>query len=371
MNLEYVATCLLGVEGLVKDELKEIGAKNIQPQNGRVFFEGDERILIRANLYSRFAERILIHMGSFKAFSFEELFDKTINLPWETIIEKDGAFPVKGSSLNSKLSSVPACQSIIKKAIVKRLQSKYDVPWFTESGAEFKVQFLIMKDNVSLMIDTSGAGLHKRGYRQNSIIAPIKETLAATMVKLARVNRYSRLIDPMCGSGTILIEGAMMALNIAPGLSRRFISQRWKLIPKQLWEEERAYAKTQINYDVEFEGIGYDIDNEAVKLTLENAKKAGVDSKIKVEQADFKDFNLKWDKAKVICNPPYGERLMDIDEAQRLYKLMGDKFKTHRGYSYYVISPDEDFESYFYRKADKRRKLYNGMIKCQFYMYFK
>lgn len=372
MKLKYVAPCLLGIEGLVKNELVKMEAENIEPQNGRVFFEGDEHILARANICSRYSERILIHMGTFRATTFEELFNKTIDLPWENIIEKDGEFPVKGSSLNSKLSSVPACQSIIKKAIVKRLQSKYDVPWFKETGSMFKIQFLIMKDTVSLMIDTSGAGLHKRGYRKNSIEAPIKETLAASMAKLARVNRFSTLIDPMCGSGTILIEGAMLAMNMAPSINRKFTAETWRLISNSVWTDERQKAKKEINYDVQFTAYGYDIDEEAVELSRDNISKVeGLSSKITVERADINKYRDDFDKAILICNPPYGERLMDVDNARELYKIMGRKMQPKQYHSYYIISPDEEFEKCFGRKSDKRRKLYNGMIKCQLYMYFK
>lgn len=371
MKFKFVAPCLMGIESLLRDELIALGAKNVEATNGRVFFEGDERTMVRTNICLRYAERVLIEMGNSKALSFEELFNFTASLPWESIIPIDGAFPVKGRSVNSKLSSVPACQSIIKKAIVKRMKSRYEVPWFKETAELYQVQFLLMKDTVSLMLETSGVGLHKRGYRTNSNIAPIKETLAAAIVKFAGVNRHSTLIDPFCGSGTLLIEGAMLAMNMAPGINRSFAAEKWRRVDKSFWQQERKAAERNINYDVDFRALGTDIDERAVCLTLENSKRAGVEMKIEARQEDFKHFSLNEQRATVVCNPPYGERLMDEQQARDLYKMMGKKFDRRSGYSYYIISPDEYFEKCFGVRADKRRKLYNGMIKCQLFMYFK
>lgn len=365
------APCLLGLEGLVAEELRELNCENVRAENGRVLFEGDEAALARANLGSRYSERILILLGEFTALSFEELFQGVKALPWEQFICKDDEFPVSGSSLNSQLHSVPDCQSIIKKAIVERLRGYYGVSWFDETGSLHRVRFRILKDKVSVMIDTSGPGLHKRGYRRESTAAPIKETLAAALVKLARVRTDGNFIDPFCGSGTLLIEAATLATHTAPGLKRRFQAERWQDARPAVWKEQREYLRSQIITDGGFHATGFDIDPDAVALTLENAQKAGVREYIKAGVQDVHDFHSDDRYGCVVCNPPYGERLLDRETAQELARTMGKLFERKPGWSYGIITPDEDFESLFGRKADKRRKLYNGMIKCQFYQYFK
>lgn len=370
-QVQYVCPCLLGVEGLVADELRRMDAQDVTPENGRVLFTGDETMIARANLNVRFGERILIQMGSFAARSFEELFQGVKALPWERWIGKKDIFPVKGRSLSSKLSSVPDCQKIIKKAIVERLKQNYHVTWFEESETLYQVQFLILKDQVSVMIDTSGPGLHKRGYRANSTEAPIKETLAAAMAHLARVRRDGTVIDPFCGSGTVLIESALYAMNIAPGLRRNFAAENWDQIASNVWLREKERAMDLIRRDAQFTGIGYDLDGAAVSLTLANAKKAGVIANIRAEKRDIRDFQLEGERGYVITNPPYGERLLDEKQAQEIYRIMGEAFQRQPMWSYSIISPDEEFEAHFGRKADRRRKLYNGMIRCQLYMYFK
>jgi len=370
-EFKLVCPCLLGIEGLVADELKFMDAKNVEPQNGRVVFDGSEEMIARANIGSRYGERILVQMGNFHALSFEELFQGVKALPWERWIGKNDVFPVKGRSLNSKLSSIPDCQSIIKKAVVERLKQKYNVNWFEETGTLYQIQFLIMKDNVSIMIDTSGAGLHKRGYRANSTEAPIKETLAAAMAYLARVRRDANFIDPFCGSGTVLIEAAMYALNIAPGMQRHFSAEHWANLDQGVWLREKKRAQDLIRRDSTFTAQGYDIDGAAISLTLENARKAGVIANIHAEKRDISDFISEGEYGCVICNPPYGERLLDIHQAEDIYRTMGNVFEQKHGWSYSIISPDETFEDCYGRKADRRRKLYNGMIKCQLYMYFK
>lgn len=371
MKIDFVIPCLLGLEKPIADELNAMNAQNVVCENGRVLFSGDEYLLARVNIGSRFAERIQILVGTFQAKSFEELFQGTKALPWEAWIGERDAFPVKGYSLNSTLFSVSDCQSIIKKAVVERLKSKYGISWFDETGATHQIQFSIMKDQVSLMLDTSGAGLHKRGYRLEAGGAPIKETLAASLCCFSRLREFHTLYDPMCGSGTILIEGALLANNIAPGKSRHFSAERWEQLPENIWSEERERAVSLEKNDTPFAAFGSDIDSASLELAMNNAKRAGVAHLITFEQRDLRDFAGQTDRGTLICNPPYGERLLDIKAAEDIYRLMGQKFVQKRGWSYSIISPSDDFELFFGRKADKRRKLYNGMIKCQVYMYFK
>ena len=371
MQMKFSVPCLLGLEGLIADELRRMDAQNVAAQNGRVDFEGDEAVLVRANICSRYAERILIRMGSFCAETFEELFQGVKKIPWEMFIGEKDAFPVKGYSLDSKLFSVSDCQAIIKKAVVERLKAKYNLNWFEETGTVYQIQFSIMKDTVTLFIDSTGVGLHKRGYRPVANAAPIKETLAAAMAELARVRHYHTLYDPMCGSGTILIEGAMKALNIAPGIHRTFACEKFPMINESVWRQERARAGDKVIRDADFKAFGSDIDFNALQIAQENARRAGVAMKIDFSKRDIKDFVRKSEKGTVICNPPYGERMLDIKNAEDIYRTMGKIFTPEHGWAYYIITPDEEFETVFGRKADKRRKLYNGMIKCQLYMYFK
>lgn len=371
MQMKFSVPCLLGLEGLIADELRRMDAQNVAAQNGRVDFEGDESILARANICSRYAERILIRMGEFRAETFEELFQGVKKIPWEMFIGEKDAFPVKGYSLDSKLFSVSDCQAIIKKAVVERLKAKYNLNWFEETGTVYQIQFSIMKDTVTLFIDSTGTGLHKRGYRPVANAAPIKETLAAAMAELARVRHYHTLYDPMCGSGTILIEGTMKALNIAPGIHRSFACEKFPMIDESVWRQERARAGDLVIRDADFKAYGSDIDFNALQIAQENARRAGVAMKIDFSKRDIKDFVRKSEKGTVICNPPYGERMLDIKNAEDIYRTMGKIFTPEHGWAYYIITPDEEFEKVFGRKADKRRKLYNGMIKCQLYMYFK
>ncbi len=370
-SYHFTAPCLFGLESVLADELRRMEIKEVSAQNGRVDFVGDETTLARANIGSRYAERILLLVGEFKATSFEELFENVAALPFEQYIGKLDAFPVKGWSLNSQLHSVPDCQAIIKKAIVKRLQSKYGIGWFEETGCTVAVRFSILKDRVTVTIDTSGEGLHKRGYRRNANSAPLKETLAAGMCDLARIYPDTKIFDPFCGSGTILIESALKALNIAPGLRRYFAAERFSFVPPAVWAKERTRAQDLIRHGIDFMAVGSDIDPEAVRLTEENAKKAGVAKYVRAKVQDIKNFKMPSERALVVTNPPYGERLLDIQSAEALYKTMGGVFEKQPGHKFYIISPHDDFESLFGRPADKRRKLYNGMIKCQLYMYFK
>ena len=359
----------MGLESVLKFEVTKIGGEDISVTDGRVSFSGDFRTLVRANLWLATAERVLVQLAEFDAVTFEELFQGVKNIPLEDYIGVNDKFPVKGYSLNSELHSIPDCQSIIKKAAVERLKSKYGVSWFEESGTTMQIRFGIMKNHVSIYLDSSGSGLHKRGYRRNSNAAPIKETLAAGLVDLAHVRGDSIVCDPFCGSGTILIEAAYKTLNIAPGLKRRFAADEWEFIPKNIWEEERAEALAAIRKDTDFFAYGYDIDPECVALTQENCRKAGIQKRVQIRQGDIRDYENQAGSI-TICNPPYGERLLELKEAEKLYGIMGQRFAANKESPCFVISPHEEFEKIFGKKADKRRKLYNGMLKCQFYMYF-
>lgn len=370
-DINFSAPCLFGLEGICANELKYNGIDNVKAENGRVLFSGCLETLAKANILSRYAERIMILLSEFEADNFDSLFEGVKSINWEDWISADDAFPVQGRCLSSKLRSVSDCQKIIKKAVVDRLSSKYGISWFGEKGAIHQIRFLIINDRVSIMLDTSGEGLHKRGYRADSNDAPIKETLAAAMVDLARVRPNHFVVDPMCGSGTILIESAMKALRIAPGLNRAFAADKWSQIPQSIWNREKEKAFSLINRDCSFEAVGYDIDDNALQIAQNNAAKAGVADRIRFNRRDISDFEFDKDYETVIVNPPYGERLLDIDEAEKLYKIMGNKFIREKGKSYTIISPDDDFEKVFGRRADKRRKLYNGMLECQVYMYFK
>lgn len=369
--MTFVATCLLGLEGMVANELRFQDIENVRAENGRVLFDGDYSACARANICSRYAERVLILAAEFTATTFEELFVGVNSVDWSQYIAVDEAFPIKGNSINSQLSSIPACQKIIKKAIVENLKKSYNTEWFEETGAVHKIHFLIIKDKVSIMIDTSGDALHKRGFRENSNAAPIRETLAAAMVDLARVRKNHIVCDPMCGSGTVVIEAALKALNIMPGLNRRFAAEEFSLVPTDVWDSERERARGLINTDCTFKAYAYDIDDSALRIAKENAEKAGVSDRITFANRDIADFECDEQFLTVITNPPYGERLLDVKEAERLYKIMGKKFKKKDHYTYTIISPDDDFEKCFGRVADKKRKLYNGMLKCNVYMYFK
>ncbi len=369
--MQFVIPCLLGLEGPIAEELRALEAENVQAENGRVLFSGGEEMLARANICSRFAERIQILVGSFPAYSFEELFQGAKALPWEDWIPKEDAFPVKGYSINSTLFSVSDCQAIIKKAVVERLKSRYKLEWFPETGPVHQIQFSIMKDNVCLLIDTSGYGLHKRGYRLQAAGAPLKETLAAALCSVSRLRPYHTLYDPMCGSGTIAIEGALMAMCIAPGRNRNFSAERWENLDPRVWSRERERARDLEQRDCDFFCHASDIDREVLEIARANAERAGVADKIRFFEADVRSFRPQTERGTVICNPPYGERLLDVSEAEQLYREMGRVFVPRRGWSYSIISPSETFEKSFGRRADKRRKLYNGMIKCDLYMYYK
>ena len=370
-KINLVAPCLFGIESVAADEFKRMGFESITTENGRVLLSGDSNMLARANICSRFAERIMINVGEFKAVTFTELFDGVKVLPWENYIGKYDAFPVNGWSINSQLFSIPDCQSIIKKAIVERLKQKYHINYFEETGPQYKIRFSIHKNQVTIMIDTSGDGLHKRGYRRNSNDAPLKETLGAAMCDLARIYPDTKIFDPFCGSGTLLIEAALMAANIAPGLRRYFAAERFGFLDSKIWQTERTRAQDLIRHNIDFSAQGYDIDSSCVELTLANAKKAGVEKYVKASVGDIRNSTPPSERCLTVTNPPYGERLLDVKAAEELYRVMGERFIRGDGQKYYVISPHDEFEKFYGRTADKRRKLYNGMIKCQLFMYFK
>lgn len=321
-------------------------------------------------MWLRCANRIYLQIGQFKALTFEELFQNTKALPWENFLPVDAQFPVDGKSVKSKLFSVSDCQAIVKKAIVERLKLFYNKDIFPETGSKYKIEVSLLNDIATLAIDTTGHSLHKRGYREEVGTAPIKETLAAGMLYISRWKPDRVLVDPMCGSGTIPIEAAMIGMNIAPGLKQTFDSESWRQIDKSLWEKTRKDAENAIDSNVNLRIYGSDIDYFAIRLAKDHAEKAGVLDKIHFQKIDFKETSSRFKYGFIITNPPYGERLLETKEAEKLYKEMGDHFKMFETWSYYIISPDLDFEKHFGKVANKKRKLYNGNIKCNYYQFY-
>ena len=368
MDHKLCVPCLLGLEGPIAEELRRMDMDGVSAENGRVFFSGGDEAIARANICLRIGERVLIELGSFEALSFEQLFQGTRALPWESLIPADGAFPVKGYSLNSKLFSISDCQKIIKKAIVERLKSVYGIEWFPETGGLYQVQFSIMKDQVSLCIDTSGEGLHKRGYRPAHNAAPLKETMAAAMVSLSRYRGRDDFCDPFCGSGTIPIGAALIAKNRAPGLYRRFAAMSWKNLDGRLWDRERERARS-LEFNGSYNILGSDIDGHALELARENARRAGVQDLIRFEKADARSFDRQTQRGVIVTNPPYGQRIMEQKEAEELYRDFGRAYAKSSNWQLYLLSAHTEFERCFGRPADKKRKLYNGMIKCDLFMY--
>ena len=368
MDHKLCVPCLLGLEGPIAEELRRMDMDGVSAENGRVFFSGGDEAIARANICLRIGERVLIELGRFEALSFEQLFQGTRALPWESLIPADGAFPVKGYSLNSKLFSISDCQKIIKKAIVERLKSVYGIEWFPETGGLYQVQFSIMKDQVSLCIDTSGEGLHKRGYRPAHNAAPLKETMAAAMVSLSRYRGRDDFCDPFCGSGTIPIEAALIAKNRAPGLYRRFAAMSWKNLDGRLWDRERERARS-LEFNGSYNILGSDIDGHALELARENARRAGVADLIRFEKADARSFDRQTQRGVIVTNPPYGQRIMEQKEAEELYRDFGRAYAKSSNWQLYLLSAHTEFERCFGRPADKKRKLYNGMIKCDLFMY--
>ena len=367
-EMQFAVPCLFGLEGIAGDELRRLELGGVRVENGRVLFSGDEKALAKANICLRTGERVLLVLADFPAKTFEELFQGVYRAPLERFIPKDGAFPVKGHCLNSQLMSVPDCQAIVKKAASKRLGEKYGVSWLPETGAKHQLQFSLMNDRAVLYLDTSGAGLHKRGYRAVGNEAPLRETLAAAMVMLTRYRGRDFFWDPFCGSGTIPIEAALIAKNRAPGLNRRFAAEQFGWISKEVWEDVRSEAK-----DREFRGdyriLGSDNDPKCVSLSMANARKAGVADCVEFRDGDATKMSLPAEAGIIVCNPPYGQRMLEQQSAQRLYQAFGRHLKFANDWKKYIITSEPEFEHYFGKRADKKRKLYNGMIKCDYYMY--
>lgn len=369
-KIELIATATFGLEAVVKREIEKLGYKIIRTEDAKITYLADERGIVRSNLHLRCADRVLLKMGEFMAETSEELFQQTKGLPWEEWIPPDGKFTVTCTTVKSALRSEPACQKTVKKAIVQRLGDVYLMDQFPENGAEYTVKATILKNRVTLTIDTSGAGLHKRGYRVKNVAAPMKETLAAALIQLSFWKKGRVLLDPFCGSGTIAIEAAMYERGIAPGLGRDFACRRWSCIPEELWKEETRKAYEQIDYDADIRILASDIDPKAVAAARENAEEAGVDECIEFSVQDFNRLSVPEEYSVIICNPPYGERIGDKKELAAIYRTMAQLLAKDETLSAYVITSDKEFEKAVdTRKADRRRKLYNGRIETCYYQY--
>ena len=370
-DYELIAPCHFGMEAVLKREIQKLGYDILKVEDGKVTFAGDEAAIVRANIFLRTTERILIKIGSFKATTFDELFEGTKALPWEQFIPEDGKFWVaKATSIKSKLFSPSDIQSIMKKAMVDRLKKKYNVNWFPEDGASFPLRVTIMKDVVTVGLDTSGDSLHKRGYRQATVKAPITETLAAALIMLTPWKWDRILVDPFCGSGTFPIEAAMIGANIAPGMNRSFSAEDWMhLISKKAWYDAANEAEDQIRRDIEMDIQGYDIDPGAIKAAMENARLAEVDHLIHFQQRPVSQLSHRKKYGFVITNPPYGKRLEEEEDMPARYREIGEAFSHLDSWSFYLITAFDQAERYLGRKADKNRKIYNGMMKTYFYQY--
>ena len=368
MEFNLIAPCLFGLEGIAGDELRRLGMENVRVEDRRVLFTGDEAALAKANVCLRTGERIMVVLAQFEAKTFEELFQGVYHTPLEQFIPADGQFPVKGHCLNSQLMSTSDCQAIIKKAASKRLGEKYGISWLPETGVKFQMHFTILNDNVTLSLDTSGQGLHKRGYRAVGNDAPLHETLAAGMIQLTRYRGREFFWDPFCGSGTIPIEAALIAKNRAPGLGRHFAAEEFPWMPAQVWKQVKEEAR-----DKEFNGqyriMGSDSDPACVSLSFANARKAGVADCVDFRDGDATKMSLPAESGIIVCNPPYGERMMEQQSAQRLYSALGRHLKFANDWKKFVITSEPEFEHYFGKRADKKRKFYNGKIKCDYYMF--
>ena len=370
MKLELIATATFGLEAVVKREIQDLGYKVIKSEDAKITFLGDERAIVRSNLWLRSADSVLLKMGEFTALTFEELFQQTKAIPWEELIPIDGKFTVTGTSVKSKLHSVPSCQSIVKKAIVERLGEYYCIDHFEETGASYTVKTTILKDKVTLTIDTSGTGLHKRGYRVCDVAAPIKETLAAAMVQLSFWRAGRLMIDPCCGSGTIPIEAAMIGRNIAPGLNRKFAAEDWELIPEEMWKNERRSAFEAVDYDAELKIFAFDIDGKAIEAATENAIEAGVDDCIIFKRMNMTKLAGRENNGIIITNPPYGERIGEEKQIETIYQKYREFMAENPTWSLFLITTDKTVEERIMgRPADRRRKLYNGRLEVCYYQF--
>ena len=366
------ATCLFGLERQLGEEIDALGLKRVETIDGRVLFEGELSDIPRVNINLRLAERVFIVLSRFHAETFTELFDGTNAIHWEDFIGRLDEFPVTGHSIKSKLTSIPDCQSIVKKAIVDRLSGAYGITWFDETGVKYKVEFFILKDEAMLMIDTSGTALHKRGYRPDAGAAPLRETLAASIALTARPHEDVLFWDPFCGSGTIAIEAAMIARRISPGLKRGFASEAFPQISKQMWLDARDEAASFEIKNSKFEVWASDIDEDILDLAYENALRAGVEENLNIFQADARRIRKpEGRKGSIVCNPPYGERMGELSEIEKLYRDIGRNFKYFEPWHIYVLTSSEYFEKLYGRRADKSKKLYNGMLPCSLYQFFK
>ncbi len=372
-KIKLAAVCAFGLEAVVKRELQDLGYENLETDNGWIYFDAEIKDIAITNVNLRSAERVMLVLGQFNALSFEELFNSTYELPWEEWISVDGKFTVKGKSVKSKLFSVPDCQSIVKKAVVKKLSEEYDVEWFSESGAEFTILVSIHKDIATLSMDTTGSreGLFKRGYRENSSVAPLKETMAAALLQLSYWNKDRILLDPMCGSGTIPIEAALIGRNIAPGLNRNFASEGWKKVKPEYFKNAKTEARKKIDLESNIKIYAYDINRKAIAIAKQNAIEAGVDDCIEFDIKDINTFKeTPFDYGILITNPPYGERIGNEADIEEIHKTIGRVFGKNPTWSNYIITSDEEFEKHYGKKCDKKRKLFNGDIKVNYYQYY-
>ncbi len=369
-RLELIATATFGLEAIVAREVKELGYEQVTVENGKVTFNADENAICRANLWLRTADRVRLKVGEFKAVTFDELFEKTKALPWPDLLPEDANFPVDGKSVQSTLFSISDSQAIVKKAIVESMKKRHRTEWFEEKGPLYPIEVSLLKDVATLTIDTSGPGLHKRGYRAVGSEAPLKETLAAALILIARWKPEITLIDPFCGSGTIPIEAALIGQNLAPGMERTFISEQWPNIPRDCWRKARKETHDRADYNRELDITGTDMDSSLINIARKNAAEANVDHLIHFQARPLADFSSKKKYGKVICNPPYGARLSELKEVEKLYKQMGKFFRKLDTWSFYILTAHENFESLFGKKASKRRKLYHGNIKVHYYQYF-
>jgi len=368
-HYQLIATCSFGLESIVAEELRNLGFQDLIIENGRITFNGKEEDIARCNIWLRTADRVLIKMAEFKATDFDELFQGTANVIWENIIPINGKMHVTGKSVRSKLASIRDCQSIVKKSIIKAMNRKYHLVQFPETGPLYKIEISLLKDTATITIDTTGHGLHKRGYREEAGEAPLRENLAAALVLLSRWNPDRILADPMCGSGTIPIEAALIGRNIAPGITRSFVSESWPNIPKKIWDEARLDARTK-EHNGTFRILASDNDGRIVRKARDNADRAGVGNLIAFQRLPVEQFRSSKKYGCIICNPPYGERIGDSKGVERLFRSMGETFSHLHAWSLFILNAHPEFETFFGIKSNKNRKLYNGNIKCYLYEYF-